>query len=96
MKIHHITILIISWIFASCGNSEKSIQPKQHLTPVWTDNLLQEIQATGQDTMDNDMVKKVCDLPLSILKTPRLFSIASIRDEKLAQSFAQMMIAPKP
>jgi CubicO group peptidase (beta-lactamase class C family) len=94
MKIYHITILIISWIFASCGNSEKSYQPKQHLTPVWTDNLLQEIQATGQDTMDSDIVKKICDLPLSILKTPRLFSIASIRDENLAQSYAQMMIAP--
>jgi CubicO group peptidase (beta-lactamase class C family) len=75
-------------------NSETSLYEKLNLTPAWTDNLLKEIKAKGQDTMSNDWIKTACDLPISILKTPRLLSLAAIRDQDLSKAYAQLMIEP--
>lgn len=81
----------------SCNSTPTPTENNQELLqlmPIWTDNLLQEIRSTGQDTMNDDIIQTVCDVPLSILKTPRLLSIASIRDEEMSRTYTQMMIEP--
>lgn len=83
-----------SWQETEYNSEEASLYEKLNLTPVWTDNLLKEIKAKGQDTMSNEWVKSACDLPISILKTPRLLSLAAIRDEDLSKAYAQLMIEP--
>ena len=87
------SIVIISCNSTPSPTNEES-QELLQLMPIWTDNLLQEIRATGQDTMDNDIIQTVCEVPLSILKTPRLLSIASIRDEEMSRTYTQMMVEP--
>ncbi len=94
-------LFFLLMILSSCQSwlepeptDEAVLAGKFNLTPAWTDNLLKEIKAKGQDTMSNDMVQSICDLPLSILKTPRLLSLAAIRNENLSKAYAQMMIEP--
>lgn len=86
------TLILIS--IGCFEDKEQEVQPTFNLKPLWTDDLLQEIRSTGQDSLDSDIIKTICDLPLSILKTPRLLSIAAIRDEDMSRSFAQIMIEP--
>jgi CubicO group peptidase (beta-lactamase class C family) len=94
----HLLYFFIGTIAFSCNSTstpaEEENQELLQLMPIWTDNLLQEIRATGQDTMDDDIIQTVCQVPLSILKTPRLLSIASIRDEEMSRTYTQMMIEP--
>jgi beta-N-acetylhexosaminidase len=94
----HLLYFFIGIIAISCNSTpslpEEKSQELLQLMPIWTDNLLQEIRATGQDTMDDDIIQTVCEVPLSILKTPRLLSIASIRDEEMSRTYTQMMIEP--
>lgn len=107
-SIHHHSFVFINWkwrlplvlllvlplvLLVGCSRSQTASDDTRFKS-VWIDNYYQEIQAIQQDSLSNQILPDSCPFPLSILKTPRLLSMAAIRDTSVAQTCAQMMITP--